>query len=359
VSTPASKSEARIEPRNGLGGRGAKLSDEPLSIAYFGASVTAQRDGYRPRLHEGLRARFGQNHRSVFAGVGGIDIVSAAFLADEFVVRHRPDLCLIEFTSAELIRSSTITEAEAAMDGVVARLIGAGIRPCVVHLPRREWHGEHADLLGTFERVAERHGIPSIDLTAVFLDQVATTAEPLFRDLVHTTEAGAELAAELIADAIESIAAQDRPGEDGGETLNPVANPYRHAHVLPVAADHGAGAAEMGLFRLQLPYLELPLGSRIRRRLTEQLAGLLMVVGPESGELEIADSAGRQRLMAWDEFCHYERFTACVFDRPCEAGGEFSIELTSTVPDYASCRRPVEAPERRTAKVLSYMVLPA
>jgi GDSL-like Lipase/Acylhydrolase family len=356
VSTPATKPQARIVPRSGLGPVGAKLGEEALSIAYFGASVTAQKEGYRPLLHERLRNRFGQDHSSVFAAVGGVDVVSAAFLADEFVVNHQPDVCLIEFTSSELIWGSTVARAEAAMDGIVAKLRAAGIQVCLLHLARREWQQQHRDLLAAFERGAERHGVPSIDLTAPFAESAAT--DPLFRDLVHMTPAGAELVAELASKAIGSIAASGPADQTDEQAAGRGDEDFRGAHVVPVAAEDATGA-EMRLFRLHRPYLELPPGPAIRRQFTNRVAGLVMVVGPEAGELEITDRRGSQRLMTWDEYCHYDRFTSCLFERPCEPGSDVSIELTDAVPDYARCRRPLDAPERRVAKVMGYMVLPA
>jgi lysophospholipase L1-like esterase len=355
VSPPATKPEARIVPRAGFGRVATKLSQEPVSLCCFGASVTAQKEGYRPLLHERLASSFGQDHTSLFAGIGGVDIVCAAFLADEFVVRHRPDLCLVEFTTAGLMWGSSLAEAEGAMDGVVAKLRTAGIQPCLLHLARKDWRDDHADLLAAFERVAEHHGIPSIDLTGPFLD--STHADGMFRDPVHTTAAGSELAAELVARAIDAIAAEDLPAGPTEQPPAPTSDGFRDAQVLPPAAEDADGLAEMRLFRLQRPYLELPAGSAIGRRFSDRVAGLVMVVGPESGELEVTDASGKQRLMTWDEWCHYERFQACLFERPCEAG-EVSIELTETVPDYARCRRPVEPPERLSAKVIGYMVLP-
>jgi hypothetical protein len=354
VSAPTTKPVARIVPRAGFGAAGAELSERPLSIAYFGASVTAQKEGYRPLLHERLRSRFGQDHDSVFAAIGGVDIVSAVFLVDEFVVRHDPDLCLIEFTSVEPRSGDRVAQAEAAMDGAVAKLRRAGCRPCLLHLARRDWRGINGNLLDAFERVAERHEIPSIDLTDTLFEQ---TAVQIFRDDVHTTSTGAQLIAELNDQAIGSIAIDDPRTEGGEEMPDPVGDDLRDAHAIPVGAEDAEGPAEMLLFRLQRPYLELPAASSIRRRFADRLAGLVLLVGPESGELEIVNRSGRQRLMTWDEYCFYERYTALVFDRPCELG-EVSIELTDTVPDYASCRRPVEPPEHRTAKVIGYLVLP-
>jgi hypothetical protein len=356
VSPSATEPRARIVPRAGLGAAGTRLTEQPASIAYFGASVTAQKQGYRPLLQERLRRRFGLEHESVFAGIGGVDVISAVFLADEFVVQRRPDLCLIEFTSTVPIRDSTLADAERAMEGMIGKLVAAGIQPCLLHLGRREWRTEHAEQLAAFERVAGRHQVPSIDLTPAFTE--SDDPGRLFRDPVHTSAPGSELVAQLTDDALASIATA-RPDEPEDRVpAAPSGKRFHGAHVVPVTSRDSSPAGEMGLFRLHRPFLELPLGSSIRRRFDERLAGLVMLVGPESGELEIVDPDGVQRLMAWDQYCHYERFTVCLFERPCAVGAEVAIRLTETIPDYSQCRRPVDPPDRRTARMLGYAVLP-
>jgi hypothetical protein len=354
VSALATK--ARTSPRSGFGEIGGALSRRPLSIGYFGASVTAQKEGYRPRLHRRLCERFKQDHQSLFAGVGGIDIVSAAFLADELIGNRRPDLCLVEFTTASLIWGSTLDEAEAAMNGVLAKLGRAGTRPCLLHLARGDWNDDHAAILAAFERVTDRRRVPSIDLTGAFLERMRRhdEAERLYRDEVHLTPTGGELAAELIDTAIASIAG--RPVE-AGEPPSELTCSHGDARFIPVSPEDAQGPAEMRQFRLQRPYLELPAADRIRRRFDDRLAGLVLVVGPDAGELEITDEGGTQRVMTWDDWCHYERFTACLFPRPTRPGSDVSIAVTDTVPDYDTCRIPMQPPACRTAKVIGYMTL--
>jgi hypothetical protein len=329
------------------------LATKPLSIGYFGASVTAQREGYRPRLDERLRVRFGQDHRSIFAGVGGIDVVSAVFLTDDLVTRHRPDLCLVEFTSTAVLGGSTLAEAEAAMDGILAKLTSAGTRPCLLHLPRREWRADHSEVLAALDRVADRCRTRSIDLTGPLLDR-ASAGVPVFRDEVHLAPAGADLAAQLIDEAIAPMLADESPA---GELPDPLECGYRGAGLLPVAAEDAQGPASLRPYKMQRACLELPSGSEIRREFADRLAGLVLLVGPKSGEVEVSDRSGVQRVMTWDEWCHYERYTACRFGHPCEPG-EVAIALTDSVPDYSLGRQPYEPPEARVMKVMGYMVLP-
>jgi GDSL-like lipase/acylhydrolase family protein len=351
--------EPRVVPRDGLGSLAARLSQQPCGIAYLGASVTVQRHGYRPRLHELLRSRFGQEHRSVMAAVGAVGVVSAAFLTDDLVTSHDPDLCLIEYTAAELVTHTPLERIEAALGGIVAKLQDRDIQPCFLHLPRRRWTARADDVLASFERVADRHGSPSIDLIQPIRDAIATGdlhVDKLYRDVVHTTDDGAQLVAEAADRAIGSLTeAGSHEKARPGHALD---HGFAGAHLLPAKPGDAAGPASMRLFRLHRPYLELAPGTLLQRRFDERLAGLAVLAGPESGEIRVTDSTGSQTAMVWDEDCHYERFMTVELDRDCPPGADVRVELTDRVPDYSSCRRPVEPPERRDLRVIGYLLLP-
>jgi hypothetical protein len=353
--------EPRVAPRAGLGDVGRRLASEQCAIAYLGASVTVQREGFRPRLHELLRRRFGQGHRSVMAAVGAVRVVSAAFLTDELVIAHEPDLCLVEYTTAELIAHTPLDRTEAALEGIVAKLARAGISPCFLHLHRRRSPLRTPEVLATFERVAERHGIPSIDLASTISAAVSAGRlddDELFRDAVHTTPVGSQLIAEAADEAIGRLAELDpSPGPipatralDGG---------FARAHIVRMDPADAGEAGSTGLFRMQRPYLEVPLGGEVRRTFDERLAGLVVLAGPQSGEIRVTHGTEVETAMIWDAACHYERFTTVEFDRMIPPGVEVGIELTETVPDYATCHRPLEPPERRNLRLIGYMLLPA
>src|SRR2546421_13112123 len=87
-----------IQPRDGLGELSSGLRDAPRTIAYLGASVTLQRDAYRPRLHARLQRRTGHEHRSITAAGGYAGAISAVFLMDNFFARHCPDRSVIRPT---------------------------------------------------------------------------------------------------------------------------------------------------------------------------------------------------------------------------------------------------------------------
>lgn len=234
----------------------------PSKVAYLGASFTRQEDGYRPRLHEMLERRLGRPLEHVAAGLGAMDAASIVFLTDEFVTSHGPDLCFVEVTSSELVADRGIADGQAALDGIFAKLRRVGCAPSLLHLPRRRRSNRFDELLTAYESVAERHGVPSID-----------PPEP-------------ELS-------------------------------FRDARLLPVdPADGGVP----GRFRLMWPLGTLDRDSAVRRSFTGNLDGIVLVVGPGTGEIEVTDARGAQRVTTRDRWSHYDRYGVKLFSRRLEPG---------------------------------------
>jgi hypothetical protein len=356
VSPNALGIEPAVTVRAGLGEPGRRLERSPCVVAYLGASVTVQKQGYRPRLHELLVRRSGQQHKSIMAAVGATGVVPGAFLSDGLVASHRPDICLIEY-STPLLGGREARYVGAALDGIVSKLLAIGAQPCLLHLYRR---GKGQDeLVASFEEVAEAHGIPSIDLMTPLREAVTAgelAKEALFKDGIHTTPEGSQMVAELAGAALATIVESDGPGA----TLTAAAPipSYRDAREVPASIDDVHGDADAGLFKLHLPYVSVGPGAELRRRFDCTLHGLALIIGPESGEVEVVAEGAAQRKMAFDASSNYERFAAMMLSRPVPAGIEATIRVTDTVPDYSITHRPMEPPASRRLKLFSYLVTP-
>lgn len=357
---------APLTPRAGLGRTGERLASAPLTIAYLGASITVQRDGYRPRLQQRLQRRFEQEHRGLLAGVGGVGAISAVFLMDRFALAQEPDLCFVDYSSADLGSVSPIGEVEHAADGILGKLAGAGCPACVLHMTRAEWTPRCEEVIAAWERAADRHGIPSIDPGAALrrmIDSGEWSSEHAFHDSLHTRAAASDLLAGMIDEAFAELAAGDA-GEPLGEDPGPLTGPdYRLARVLPASIDDAVGEArEMRLYRLSLPYLQIGVGESISIEPPGVLVGVMLLRGPDSGEIAVDSDLGEEHASVWDEWCFYERIGTVVFERRPSAG-PVTIRLTGAPPERRPVRHPFD-PTRwsaetseTTLKVFGYMVL--
>lgn len=347
--------EARVEVRAGIGPLAGALSERPCTIAYMGASVTAQKEGFRPRLHELLCRESSRPHRSVAAGTGAMGSISGLFLMDELVLRHGPDLCLVEYATSDAIGTTPIEHLEPVLDGVVAKLFAHNCACCFLYLTRADGAlAAESPVLAAYERVAERHGVPSIDLTSM---PSGIGGEALIRDGVHTTALGSMLVAEAVARALREIRAAGGHAAPGSTAGN---DRFAQARLDPPSETTVGGKARTGQFRLTWPYVEIYSGAELRFSPRGDLVGLLVVLGPASGYIRIESPASRGVYLLWDEYCSYERLGSVIFTTFARAGEPVVVRQLDLPVDYASARTPVDpaaVPDLRL-KLLGLMVCP-
>jgi hypothetical protein len=337
--------DAHVRPRAGLGDLSARLSGEDCTVAYLGASVTAQRDGYRPRLHELLRQTTGRAHRAVAAGAGAMGSITGVFLMDDLVLPHRPDLCFVEYTTSDVAGTTPLEHLGAALEGIVGKLRDAGCEAVFLHLYRSDLDLVDASpVVELYERVAEHLGVPSIDVGAGVRDLLRAgeiDESAVLRDVVHTTAAGSELTARLVSRGLERALAVER--------AHPVPPPlfagsFRQTRIVAVSAGlvrDGARCRERR-FRLVYPYLEIDAGNELRLILEADLVGLLVIVGPDSGYIELEGPDGCAEYLLWDEQCSYDRLGSVVFSPLVRAGAQVAIGVSERTVDHSGARRPVD-----------------
>jgi hypothetical protein len=283
---------------SGLSPIAARLAQGPATIAYLGNSVTAQRNGFRPHLHQWLIERFGHTHRAINAGFGGVGSIGSVATMDDLVLRHGPDLCFVECLTGD-VGVGDHAELGPAIEGIVRKLSAAQCAACFLLLPRADLDpSAHHPLVELHRSIAEHHGVPLIDL----LD-CAQGADWYYRDKVHVTPRGGNHTAGLIGSALENLFAMP----PAATTRSPLyAIDYQETTMVAATSAmlRDPGACRAGHFRLSYPYLEygcdnaLCFGSD-----SAVLIGLLLVAGPHCGETLIGEELHQLR----DRWCDYER----------------------------------------------------
>ncbi|MDX6423508.1 MAG: hypothetical protein QOI67_979 [Gaiellaceae bacterium] len=325
VSTLASY----VHQRAGLGELPAKLRSEPCTIAYLGASITAQRNGFRPRLHTMLQAACGQEHAIVTAGISGSGSISGAFMMDKLVLSHRPELCFVDFASRDAAAAAVPPWVGPAVEGITLKLRAHGIQPCFLYMYRRdEGRGVYGPVQAAWEEVAEHYGVPSIDVASHLRDAVETgtvALDAILRDVVHTTPDGAEFIAGAIARPLLAFPHAE-PAEPPPERLHD--DGFGDARVVPAreVPVHDAQTREGGLFRFVYEYVTITEGNRFECMFDGELVGMLLVLGPDTSAVRIAAGGEVSDLVLRDEECFYARVGTFVFDRPYAADTPVSIE---------------------------------
>jgi hypothetical protein len=256
-----------------------RLAEGPVTIAYMGNSVTAQKDGYRPHLHAGLVKRFGHAHKAVNAGFGGVGSIGSVCTMDDLVIRHRPALCFIECLTGD-IGIGLHADTGPALEGMLRKLAAIGAAACFLNMPRRDAdYSRDNAVVALYARIVEHYGTPSVDLGPMLKNEDSA----LFRDVVHTTEAGSRRAADLMLGALDSKFALPRSKPPSTPLF---ACDFSAATVAPmrIEALRDPSACATGRFRLTTPYVEVGPDNEIAfHSRTNMLLGLLFVAGPHSG----------------------------------------------------------------------------
>jgi len=343
-----------VTPRGGLALAGRALAARPGAIAYAGNSVTAQRKGYRPRLHECLARHLGQPHRAINAGFGATGSIGSLYTLPELVLRHRPDLCFIECTTGDVGIGAAPDTVGPIVEGMIRQLTAIGCACCVLHLYRHDAaFADDVPLIAAYERVAAHYGVPSINIGRVFAGLPAAERDGACFDGIHLTASGATLVADRIAGAVAALcdvppAAAVPPGRCHAED-------YAGARIAPARIDMLAAPApgNASTFRMLHPVVETASGNDLRfRTAVGPVDGLLLVIGPSAGYIEVDAGTTRMRLLTWDAWCTYDRLQAVVLPVPVAA----DVPMRVAALDTAVPGAPAAQPARKRLRVVGFMV---
>ena len=244
---------------------------KPVRIVAFGDSTTATHEGiervYPQRLAGALQAR-GIKAEVINAGVGGNTTADASVRFQKDVLRHQPDVVVIQFglndSAIDLHEGKTEPRVskhvyERNLAHFVKTLKGRGIRVILMTPNAMLWTAElksacgkppydpedrwgfnvlNAEYAESVRRLASAHGVPLIDVYQLFLDYDGVEgqrADDLLLDGVHPNDKGHR----LIADALtKEVVALSGPGS----ATPPITRGYdiplidwagqRHRHVI-------------------------------------------------------------------------------------------------------------------------------
>ena len=365
------KPDNPIKIRNGLSNIRAKLERETCKIAYLGASVTAQKQGYRPVLHEWFQTYFAQPHIEINAGTGGISSTAAVFLMDDDVISHQPDLCFIEYSTGDMTWSTL--EVGLVIEAMVRKLQAINCQVCFLYLYRSDRNfAPDNPILIEYENIANFHGIPSINLGKYIQESLAAGKiifEDLYRDHVHNTIAGGQFVTDYIAQALESIfEARETEQVDthnaNGDRQYLHSDVYAKGKIINIDESMLLNPTNYTVGEFPKPgdkpcqYYQIDHTNEIQFTIKGRLASITSIVGRESGIVEVITPQRTWSFNFWDSYCHYDRFNAKMINLKFDQFTPIRIKLTDKPVDYSQCRREMKDTETivKNLKVMELLV---
>ncbi len=333
-------------PRNGLGDLRSMLLARPCTVAYLGASVTAQKEGYRSMLDQWFTETFRQPHIAINAGFGGVGSISGVFMMDEQVIAKRPDLCLIEYSTGDMGAQTSLGEIAGAVEGMVLKLLDAGCHTCFLYLYRRDEELNDAHpVIAEYERVAAHYGIPSLHIGQLIQNEIVAgrfSAAAVVRDKVHTTPEGSRITTDCIAAGLQVVfEASDEDMACAPRDFSKIpllVRNYHHTRIVPanISMLRDPQNCATGRFRFAYDYIRIDEKNEIRFEVAGELVGLLVIVGKDAGIIRVETAESTEEYTLWDEWCSYSRLTTVILRRPLGSGTSVRISLTDQVVDYAA-----------------------
>lgn len=348
--------------RNGLPNFFAKLqAGNPVTIVYFGGSITAANNGWRDQSLKWLQQQYTSAPiKQVNAGVGGTGSDLGAFRLRRDVLTHKPDLVFVEFAV-----NDGGPYVHQTMEGIVRQIWKANPSTdiCFVYtvagnmLPTLEQNRLWPTMLA-MEHIAQHYAIPSIQMGSQ-VPALIKEGKLLFNgkkeqhpdimiftgDNVHPyPQTGHRLYAEAVARSLEQMKAVGKPGP------HPLAAPYakdnwEDAKMLPV--QQLQRTSEWSLltvekdslarqFRDRIPALmkSTQPGAAIQLRFKGRMAGIYDLVGPGCGQYTVTiDGDAPKEYPRFDKHAVYYRTHYFFLPVMEEKDHEIKLAVSARQPD--------------------------
>lgn len=290
------------------------LEAQACELHFIGASVTAQKQSWADALHTLLIGTTGHAHKITKNAMGGVGILFG--LGHYCAPTGRPLIAFIEFSTGDFnVGLSPASELGWMIEALIARVRDEGGEVIIVHNWRAD-NREVQDRCGVFsayENVSRRCGVATIHNTRWVEHQLQTDPaeeKRLFRDICHTTQAGAQAYAQHVFDALRSapdsslISASAEPAKqpaDWPQVLT-LGAAFMHGEVLQRMYEYPATGQK-------ITFHEILQGARVLVRVSGRLMGVGFISGPTSGWVALyIDGKLVRRFRCFDQHSYYERY---------------------------------------------------
>ncbi|GAB3905854.1 SGNH/GDSL hydrolase family protein [Larkinella knui] len=329
----------------------------PVSIAYFGGSITEAGNGWREQSLRWFQQQYPKaNLTHINAAIGGTGSDLGVFRLNQHVLVHKPDLIFVEFAVND--GGQQPAKIHKAMEGIVRQIWRQNRRTdiCFVYTlnapmaPALLAH-RMPNSVRAMEEIANQYGIPSVHmgLEVIRLDRQGKLVwggkkedfpdKTVFApDKTHPySDTGHRLYVEALSKAMQQIAAVGRPGSHA--VPKPfVSDNWEDAQMIPVQSLTRQGDWQeltpatdtvARQLRNRFDYLlksNQP-GASIQFKLKGTMAGLYDVIGPGCGQYAVTvDGAPGPLFPRFDSYATYYR--SHYFFLPTLDAGTHTITLT-------------------------------
>ena len=259
-----------------------------MKIACFGASVTQQKTGYWYYLQKLFKTNIN------IYGFGGEHLVYGGVVHINKVLYHNPSLCFIDWFTTGY--KNTDEETILALDTIKYKFTINNCKIIFLFFPRKD-HNEITTFYNFIKKYLHSNNISFIDL-----NNYLKYSDKIIRDVVHTTNYGAEKYAKIIFTHYNS------------KNIKTPINIQKTIY---------SDVKELQINKIFKKELELTGNCNV--------LSCGVIIGPKSGYLQINNS----KCLLWDRWCYYTRNATKLnffVKNKCK------ITILDEKIDYSSCK---------------------
>lgn len=317
---------------------------ENNGILYLGASVTAQKEGYRPKLHHLICEHTGKKVPMHVDSLGGIGSMFglASYRRNKHLFANDIGLIIFEYSTGDLnIGITPLKELSRILRAFFSELKCLCDNIVVLHNFRADFPNETDERVRPiYNKIADEYGIPVVSANSLVdraIENSPNWLDEHYRDHVHPTSKGAELLAKWILDELI------KNNNDTGRALPPPKVELAEFGYFDLNKDgnlHADGVKVYEATGTSYAYIEIHENQVLDLVISGEIWGLVMVIGPESCKLSTEIAGEKKSVNAFDRNCDYDRVHCFPFRASLPAPETLTLSQSSEKPDFSILTRP-------------------
>lgn len=331
---------------------------ENINIAFFGGSITEMK-GWRPKIYDWFNDTYPTTHfTQIMASAQGTGSEFGVYRADEHLLKGKPDLVFVEFSTNDHGRE--YKDVEASVEGIIRKIWKRNPETdiCFLHTITNESYryyesGRYPPAAKAIEDLAEYYMIPSINLATCIINAIDAgeivldnstsqkNEDKIFaKDGIHPTNAGHNLYKEAIVRSMKKLS--ENNVRKSHKLLSAKSkNNLEDAIMIPVNSSQIIKKGQWN--ELNSDQFNINIESTVLNTKDEDASleftfegtafGVADYVGPKVGNVKITIDDSIYNIDRFDDFCHYTRMNYLIIDGLAHREHQVTVQISPTKPN--------------------------
>lgn len=263
-----------------------------MNIAFFGASVTAQKNGYAIQYK-----KYNTTANISIHGYGSTQLFNAGVCFIDEVLKKNPDVVFLDFIGSVYF---TINDNNIKCLETILRKCSQNQTILIFLIFINNTKPDQFEKCVEYKKLLDTYNSHYLDIHECLMLEKYYDVDysKIFRDTVHLTDYGSDIYAKIIYENINFELMKKQ-----NELFTPEENIY---------------------YNIKKLYLDIKISKYIKLCGLCKIIGIFQKIGPFSCMVEITNDKESKKCNIWDQWCYFERTTVKF---SCDVIGETTIKI--------------------------------